>query len=574
VSASEEWRVAAPDPMTVEALARGAGVHEVVARLLIARGVGTPAAAAEFFLPDTGRLHDPLLMKGLPEAVDVLLCAARTGKRIVVFGDYDVDGVTSVAQLRAALLRAGADAVAFLPHRLKDGYGLKADTVRRVLAEHRPGVIVTVDCGITAVEGVACAREAGVEVVVTDHHLVPDELPEGAIVVNPRQPGCGYPFQELAAAGVALKIAQTVAARAGLRLPVESLLRVACLGTIADLVPLTGENRIIAAAGLRALATSRAPGLKALLAEAGVTPGSAPTSEEIAFRVAPRLNAAGRLDTAEIALALLEERDVARASEGARELSARNAQRQALERRVVHEARERILESFDPDADALLLEWDAGWHRGVLGIAASRLAREFHRPVLLFGMDGGRATGSGRSIPGVSLHRILKEIRNLFDEFGGHDQAVGGSLPAARLPELRETGRALFASRIPAALRARVREADADLPLAGADDVLLRQLERFEPHGMANPRPIFRDCPIEAEGPFLPLGEKGLRGRLTGGRGSRRAITWEREIVGPLLDQGVPLEVHYRLGRDRYGEIQAEIVAARPASRSGARVPA
>src|SRR6202035_1814858 len=175
------------------------------------------------------------------------------------------------------------------------------------LAEHRPGVIVTVDCGITAVEGVACAREAGVEVGVTDHHLVPDELPEGAIVVNPRQPGCGYPFKELAAAGVALRIAQTVATRAGLRLPVESLLRVACLGTIADLVPLTGENRIIAAAGLRALATARAPGLKALLAEAGVAPGSAPTSEEIAFRVAPRLNAAGRLDTAEIALALLEE---------------------------------------------------------------------------------------------------------------------------------------------------------------------------------------------------------------------------------------------------------------------------
>jgi single-stranded-DNA-specific exonuclease len=484
--------------------------------------------------------------------------------------------VTSVAQLRAALLRAGADAVAFLPHRLRDGYGLKADTVRKVLAEHRPGVIVTVDCGITAIEGVACAREAGVEVIVTDHHLVPDELPSGAVVVNPRQPGCGYPFKDLAAAGVALKISQAVAKRAGLRLPVESLLRVACLGTIADLVPLTGENRVIAALGLKALAAARAPGLIALLSEAGVAPGCAPMAEEIAFRVAPRLNAAGRLDTAELALSLLEEKDASRAAETARELSARNVERQTLERRVVKEARERILKTYDPEADAVLLEWDEGWHRGVLGIAASRLAREFHRPVLLFGMDGGRATGSGRSIPGVSLHRILMEIRTLFDEFGGHDQAVGGSLPTTRLPELREAARALFAARVPPSLRERVREADADLPIDAANDAFLRLLLLLEPHGMANPRPVFRDAPLEAEGPFLPLGEKGLRGRLLGGRsgrhGSRRAITWERELLGPLLDRAVPLEVHYRVGRDRYGEIQAEIVAARPAAQASARV--
>ena len=241
---------------------------------------------------------------------------------------------------------------------------------------------------------------------------------------------------------------------------------------------------------------------------------------------------------------------------------------------MVQEARERILQSLDPDADALLLEWDAGWHRGVLGIAASRLAREFHRPVLLFGMDGERATGSGRSIPGVSLHGILMEIRPLFDEFGGHDQAVGGSLPAARLPELRKAARALFAARVPVSLRARVREADADLPLGAADSDLLRLLQRFEPHGMANPRPVFRDSLVESAGPFLPLGEKGLRGRLGGGHGSRRAITWERELLGPLLDKALALEVHYRIGRDRYGEIQAEIVAARPAARPSERASA
>ena len=545
------------------ALARAAEVPEVVARLLLARSVETAGAAKEFFDPDPARLHDPFRMKGVGEAADVLLSAARAGRRIVVFGDYDVDGVTSVAQLRAALLRAGADAVAFLPHRLKDGYGLRPDTVRKVLAELSPSVIVTVDCGITAIEGVACARAAGVEVIVTDHHLVPEELPAGAVVVNPRQPGCDYPCKDLAAAGVALKIAGAVARRAGLKLPTESLLRVACLGTIADLVPLTGENRVIAAAGLAALATARAPGLRALLAEAGVGPRRAPTSEEVAFRVAPRLNAAGRLDTAELALALLEEPDAARAAEAARELSARNAQRQTLERHVVREARGRIAPAFDPERDAVLVAWDASWHRGVLGIAASRLAREYHRPVLLFGVAGERALGSGRSIPGVSLHAILKEMESLFEEFGGHDQAVGASLPASRLPELREAARVVFAARVPRELLTRVREADADLPIGGAGDELLRQLARFEPHGMGNPRPVFRDGPVGADTGFLPLGEKGLRGRLRGRRDAVSAITWEREELEPLLRPGAPLEVHYRLGRNRSGQVQAEIVAAR-----------
>jgi single-stranded-DNA-specific exonuclease len=398
---------------------------------------------------------------------------------------------------------------------------------------------------------------------VTDHHLVPEELPAGAVVVNPRQPGCDYPCKDLAAAGVALKIAGAVARRAGLKLPTESLLRVACLGTIADLVPLTGENRVIAAAGLAALATARSPGLRALLAEAGVGPCRAPTSEEVAFRVAPRLNAAGRLDTAELALALLEEPDAARAAEAARELSARNAERQTLERRVVREARARIAPAFDPERDAVLIAWDASWHRGVLGIAASRLAREYHRPVLLFGVDGERALGSGRSIPGVSLHGTLKELESLFDEFGGHDQAVGASLPASRLPELREAASAVFEARVPRELFTRVREADADLPIGDAGDELLRELARFEPHGMGNPRPVFRDGPVGADAAFLPLGEKGLRGRLRGGRDAVSAITWEREDLEPLLRPGAPLEIHYRLGRNRSGEVQAEIVAAR-----------
>ncbi len=329
------WRVAAEDEAETGGLARGAGVSPLLARLLLRRGVRDASGARAFLSPREGPFHDPERMLNVGAAADLLVATARAGRRVVVFGDYDVDGVTAVAQLRAALRRVGAEAAAFIPHRLRDGYGLKPATVRRVLAELSPSVIVTVDCGITAVEGVACARASGVDVIVTDHHLVPSELPPGAIVVNPRQPGCGYPEKDLAATGIAMKIAQAVAHRAGARLSTESLLRAACLGTIADMVPLTGENRSIAAAGLAALATARAPGIRALLAEAGLAPGVAPSSEDVAFRIGPRLNAAGRIDTAMLALSLFEEPDAARAAAIARDLSAENAKRQALERRVV-----------------------------------------------------------------------------------------------------------------------------------------------------------------------------------------------------------------------------------------------
>ena len=583
------WSIAPARNEETARLAREAGLPPLAARLLLTRGIATAQEAREFLEPDVSRLHDPLLLSGAEEAAEILVSAARAGHRIVVFGDYDVDGVTAAAQLRAALRRAGGDAVAFIPHRLRDGYGLKPETVRAVLRDFSPRVLITVDCGITAADGVACAREAGVTVIVTDHHLVPERLPPGAVVVNPRQPGCPYPYKDLAASGIALKLAEAVARRAGVALSRESLLRLACLGTIADLVPLTGENRVIAAAGLAALASPRAPGLKALLAEAGVAAGQPPTSEEVAFRIAPRLNATGRVDTAELALALFEERDPERAASLARQLTLLNAERQSLERRVTAQARERIARGHDPEREAVLIEADAAWHRGVLGIAASRLAREYHRPVLLFGLEGGRASGSGRSIPGVSLHAILTEISDLFTEFGGHDQAVGGTLAAERLPELREAARALFAARVPREKLVRVEEADAELPLEEVTGELLGHLSRFEPHGMGNRRPVFYCGAARAAGSFVPLGERGLRGRLRAGARDLSCVCWEgSEALQGLLERGSggaprtpesgggtlrspqtprgggAFQIQYRLSRNRYGEPEAEILRARP----------
>ncbi|MGE5414332.1 MAG: single-stranded-DNA-specific exonuclease RecJ [Syntrophomonadaceae bacterium] len=560
---ASRWELADEDP-GAEALAREAGVSRVLATLLRRRGVSTAEAAHRFLEPGEADLHEPDRLAGAREAAALLLSTARRGGRVVVFGDYDVDGVTAVAQLRAALARAGADAAAFIPHRLRDGYGLKPDTVRRVLRELSPSTIVTVDCGISAVDGVAAAREAGVDVIVTDHHLVPSALPAGAVVVNPRQPGCPYPYKELAATGVAMKIAEAVGTAAGRPVARESLLRAASLGTIADLVPLDGENRTIASLGLARLGTARAPGLRALLVEAGLRPGAAPSAEEVAFRIAPRLNAAGRLDTAMLALALFEERDAERAEAIARELTVRNAQRQTLERAVVAEARRRI--GPEPDAH-VLIEADASWHRGVLGIAASRLAREYHRPVLLFGIEGERASGSGRSIPGVSLHGVLTEMAAFFTEFGGHEQAVGGSLPAARLEEFRLSARDVFRRRVPPEALVRRAVAEAELPLDALAPDLLAELSRLEPHGAGNPRPVFLARDVRAAGPFRPVGATGMRGRLRTRGGDVRAIAWQPPAgLDVLAESGRSLDLHYRVAEDREWGLSVEILEARSAS--------
>ncbi len=560
------------DPSVARGLASSFGLPPAAGRVLSARGFDE-ACAREFLEPSPARLHDPFGMAGVPEAVRKLAQSARRGGRVVVFGDYDCDGVGALAILTTVLSRLGADARPFIPHRLQDGYGLRAETLRRALGEHRPEGIVTVDCGITARESVDEALRAGVYVVVTDHHLPPEELPHGAILVDPKLPACPYPFKELSGAGLAWKLAEALLVDAGLASGAReawraSLAKIAAISTIADVVPLTGENRILTAWGLRGLADPKSPGLAALFARAGIPPGRPPTAREVAFRIAPRLNAAGRLDHARRAYELLTTSDPARAEVLADELQAANDERRVVQERLVEAVFSRLEGHFDPARDAVVVEVGEaadGWHRGVLGLAASRVAERLRRPVLLFSRDGDRLSGSGRTYGKTPLFsRVAPVAARFVSEFGGHEAALGMSLPASQWEPLREALRSAFAA------SRDEREWDADPPpdaeieAGEATGALADALVRFEPHGAGNPRPVFLLRGLGWDGRGRRAGPRGLRTSFSAPGVRLDAIGWSLGEI-PEAERPPRVDVAAHLVRDAYtNEAGLEIVGLAP----------
>ena len=499
-----EWvEKPAPEP-TARLLAAGYGL---LAALLARRGVQTEAEAETFLRPHRRGLHDPFLLRGMEEAAERVLAVCRDRGTVAVVGDYDVDGVSACALVTVVLRALAADVVPILPNRLTEGYGFQVVQVEKA---KRAGasLIVTVDCGTTSNEAVEEAIRQGMDVVVTDHHVAGSDFPSQAIQVNPQQDGCTYPFRHLCGAGLAFKLAQAVLRRSGREEPLAALLRVACLGTIADVVPLVGENRVIAALGLQALSRSRSPGLRALLRVARIE--GAVSSTEVAFRLGPRLNAAGRLASADLALRLLLTRDTAEADRLAGELDSLNRQRQAQERRVVEEATEVF--SAGGRRPGILMAWSEEWHRGVVGIAAGRLAREFHRPVILLGVDGETGTGSGRSIPGVDLHSFMTGFEARMERFGGHPQAIGLSVGLSELPTLRAEMEQ--AADWPPEVLVRRREYELPLSPEQIEPGLFRELAQLEPHGEGNRRPLIRLGPLERSGAVREFGKDHVRLRV------------------------------------------------------------
>ena len=553
--------IRAPEPEGTGALAAD-GVPPLLAPLLARRGIRTTREARAFLDPSLDDLHDPGGLAGLPEAVERLAVARDRRERVAVVGDYDVDGVSGTALLVAVLRHCGIDCEPVLPHRMREGYGFQPVHVERAAAAGC-GLVLTVDCGTTSAEAAKRALDAGVDVIVTDHHVPGDALPAGTIQVNPRQDGCTYPFPDLAGAGLAFKLCLAMARRLDRSPDPDALLRVACLGTIGDLVPLVGENRIIATLGLRALAESRSPGLRALFRQAGLR---APfTAEDVGFRLAPRINAAGRLDDASRALELLLARDARTAGELAARLEAWNRERQQAEATVVDEAREAVARRGGPAP--IVVTWNEGWHRGVVGIAAGRLARELNRPTVLLAVEEAEAVGSGRSIPGIELHGFLRKWQGEMVRFGGHAQAVGMSVAPERLEGLRTRWEEEAAGWPPERF-VRTHEYELELSAGEVTAELLGELARLEPHGQGNPRPLLRVGPLRLARTPRCFGRRERRRMAAeavaedGSRVSLLGWGW----AGRLQELAGRFEVLAHLEEDRYaGGPVLRLIDSRPA---------
>jgi single-stranded-DNA-specific exonuclease len=489
----------------------------VLARLLAMRGIADREGAERFLTPSLSHLHSPYSMSGLKAAVERIEAAIERKEGILIYGDYDVDGTTAIVILKTAIELCGGAPDFHVPHRIKEGYDLRGDVIERAAAA---GIrlIISVDAGIRAFAAAETARRAGVDLIVTDHHLPgPDGVPQALAVLNPNQAGCDYPCKALCGAGVAFKLAQALMERRlshrdqGVLL--KSFTKIAAIATIADAVPLTGENRVFARLGLEALRTAVNPGLKALLEVAQVS-GRPLTSGEVGFRIGPRINAAGRMDVAADVIELFSTKDTARAHEIAAKLDKLNTERQEEERRILASITARFEE--DPalrDAYCIVIDGD-GWHRGVIGITATRVVERYGRPTLVVARDGDEAHGSGRSIRAFHLLNALESCSGLFTRFGGHAHAVGFSLPSSRVPDLRAHMDAYARQHLTLADFEPALDFDAELPLDQITPELFQLLSRMEPFGVGNPEPVFVARNVRMVAPPRIMKEKHVKLRL------------------------------------------------------------
>ncbi len=492
-----KWEIGRVDAAEAEALAGELGLSAVLAGMLIRRGFGDPAAARAFLDPSLRDLPSPFLLPDMEQAVERLVAALGAGEIIAVYGDYDADGLTATALLTGFFESLGARVLTYVPHRLDEGYGLNTEAIES-LARAGARVVVTVDCGVTGHEAALRARALGVDLIVTDHHQVPEELPEALAVIDPQRPGSRFPQAELAGVGVAFFLAggvrQALRERGLLTAAVQPelapLLGLVAVGTIADVAPLTGVNRILVSCGLGHLAVPDRPGLAALKEMCNITAGSPVSARDVAFLLAPRLNAAGRLDSPLPGLELLLTRDPETARSYAELMERLNRDRRRMQADMVREAVEMVEASGAGPGQAIVLARE-GWHRGVLGLAASKLVELYYRPAIMLGLENGRASGSGRSIPGFNIYEALKGCSDLLLRFGGHEQAAGLSLDAALTGELARAFTSQAAARLTEADLTRKLEVEAELTLDDLNNGLAAELSRLAPFGEGNREPVF-----------------------------------------------------------------------------------
>jgi len=548
------WRIQPYDPTRIAALGKASGVSPVVAQLLMSRGIVEHDAVREFLDCKLTSLRDPALLPGVTEAAACLMSAVRERRKITVYGDYDVDGMTAVSLLLQCLRLLGADANFYVPRRIEEGYGLNAEALR-TLAEAGTKVVVTVDCGISGVAESLVARELGLELIITDHHEFAAELPTAAAIVHPRLPGTSYPFAGLSGAGVALKVAWELCRQADGATKVSPRMRdflmsavgLAALGTVADVVPLTDENRVLVQHGLSSLKERPSLGIAALLRVTDLAKKDKLDSEDVAFMLAPRLNAAGRLGQAELGVELLTTTSPERAQALAEYVHELNSNRQSLERSIYITAHKQITEKFDAENDAAFVVADADWHPGVIGIVAGRLTEKFNRPVVVIALDKlgiKPGTGSARSVAGLELHRALEACSHHLVGHGGHAAAAGLKIEERKLDDFRADFCEYVAAELSAANRTAELMIDAEVPISALTLEALNQMNKLAPFGQANPRPTFCAVGLTLDEPPKKIGGGGrhLSLKLTQHRNSIRAVSfgnadWAEElerIDGPI----------------------------------------
>lgn len=575
------WAIARPDPEAVSLLVRSLALPELTATCLVNRGIASVADASAFLEPRLKSLGDPFSLPDMDRAVDRLFRAREVSERVVVFGDYDVDGVTSTALLTEVLTTLGWKVAQYLPHRRDEGYGLSQAAVENCLSRHPTTLLLAVDCGSTAVSQIDWLGARGVDVVVLDHHQTSDPLPAAVALVNPQRREGSEPY---CSAGLAFKLAHALVKAGRQRgLPgfetynLKPLLDLVALGTVADLVPLTGENRILVQAGLERIGVTPRPGLVALK-EVSRTRNPVRV-HEVGFQLGPRLNAAGRLETAEDALRLLLSPGMEEARRLAESLDRSNRERQEVEKRIAAEAVDRVRERFDPERDRVIVEGDPGWHIGVVGIVASRVLREFHRPTLILGGDGELWRGSGRSVAGFDLAGALRDCSDLLEKHGGHAMAAGLSLAPVHVDALRERLNGLARARLsPEHLVPEVR-LDAAWPLKGLDLDVIAALRRLEPFGMGNPAVQLALRGVRHARPPQRLKDVHWKFWLTDGCAPVETVWWgagDRDVPQGTFDVAVVPEESEYMGRRN---LQLRLldwrfpVGLEPESKNGALTP-
>ncbi|MDQ6737617.1 MAG: single-stranded-DNA-specific exonuclease RecJ [Gemmatimonadota bacterium] len=532
-------------------LASELGVDTSVARLLLQRGYSDPESAKRFLRPRLDQLHDASSMLSLDVAVERLVRVIRGGELVMIHGDYDVDGICSTTLLVRAIRGFGGNVVPFIPNRMTDGYDLGDAGVARAI-ELGARIVVTCDCGTSALAPVAALNAAGIEVVISDHHLSRGAMPDALALLNPRRPDCDYPDKDLAAVGVAFKLALALARALGVNDAfIWKMLDLVALATVADVASLRGENRVFVRYGMKMISETENLGLRALLRSSGME-GKPLTAGRIGFTLAPRLNAAGRLGHALRGVELLLSESQAEANVIARELEELNQRRQTLDRATLDEARVEADRMVRDDAMGLVIARE-GWHPGVIGIVASRIVEEYCRPAVLVAMEGDTGKGSGRSVSGFDLHSALGECSDLLLRYGGHRAAAGVTVAVSQLDAFRHRFDQVARSHLTVDDLAPVLRIDAEIELDRATldmDVMLRH---FEPYGVGNPAPVFAARNVVALAAPRLIGKDGIKLTLLGGSGTQiDAIGWGMAPLAASISAGAALDVAFRLERDEY----------------------